>query len=145
MPRCKYCHREISKFDSDICPYCGGERPIEDGYKTKDMTKFLDPVKGESGLYKSKSRNVYCLLTFLLGPFGVGEFYLGKARTGSAYFLLSVLWLVIFGTAMYFLVPSIGGLWFLIGYCLPFAVMAGKACYSLTKDDLKDGNGEFLR
>lgn len=145
MPLCKNCHREISRFDSDVCPYCGEPHPIEDDYKTKDMTKFLDPVKEEEGLYRSKRKLAYVLLTFFLGPFGAGEFYIGKMKSGLAYLILTFLFLALFGTAFYFLVPGIGAYWFLIGYALPFALGAGKAVSLVTKDDLKDGNGEFLR
>ncbi len=145
MPRCRSCHREITRFDDDVCPYCGEAHPIEDGYLTKDMTKFIDPVEGSNSLYKSKRKIVYLLLSFFLGAFGAGDIYLGRLRAAAATFLLTSIFVAGLGTALYFLVPSLSGFAFLIAYALPFAVSAGKSAYLSTRDDLKDSNGEFLR
>lgn len=143
MPRCKNCSREISCFDVDVCPYCGENDPIEPDYQTKDMTKFVDPVTG-TNLYKSKSKLIYLLLTFVLGSFGAGEFYVGRPRFGAAHLLISMLCVGALGTGLFF-VPGIGGYSFLIAFSLPFLYHAARGAYMATRDDLRDGHGEFLR
>ena len=41
--KCKYCHEKISKLDKDVCPFCGGLKPLEGVEdQTQDITKALD-------------------------------------------------------------------------------------------------------
>lgn len=147
MAKCKVCHRDITRYYNDICPYCGAENPIDSNYKTKDMTQFVDPVTGEK-LYKSKSKLTASLLQLFLGSFGVGDFYLGFIKKGIIKILITLLVVGGLGAILCFLTPET---LFLSGsafaFILPFVVvllahMALSLRYFLN-DSLKDSNGEF--
>ncbi len=144
MPQCKNCHRNISSFDHDICPYCGERNPIQTDYRTKDITQFVDPVSEEYKLYKSKSKKMMVILMASLGMFGVPYFYIGKFKNAVICLSISVLSILGFGFLLFF--TCLGNAWaFLIPF---FALFVFYACFSLTllhNDTLKDANGEFLR
>jgi len=146
MPKCRNCHREITNFDKDICPYCGTPNPIEDGYKTQDMTQFVDPITSDYKLYKSKSKKTMGLLMVFLGAFGVPYFYVGKMKNGIISLLITLILVGGGGSILFLLVP---GLHNVLAYLMPLAVMMIVfALFSLRifhSDSLKDGNGEFLR
>ena len=125
MPYCKYCHREITRFDSDICPHCGGKKPLEDNYKTMDVTQTLTGVKLEGELYRSKSRKTFALLCCLAGYAGAHSFYLGKNLRGAA--------------AKSFLCYLIPALLIVLFY------FAAGVFYLFNGQSLKDGHGELLR
>ena len=74
MPYCKNCHKEITKFDEDICPYCGTKNPIDPTYKTMDITSHIDPVKGTFELYKSRSQKTAAFLMMAFGYTGAAFF-----------------------------------------------------------------------
>jgi hypothetical protein len=145
MPQCKNCHREISKFDNDICPYCGYPHPIDDNYKTKDMTQFVDPVTGNYQLYKSKKRNVAFFLTLLLGFSGAGDFYLGYRKRGIVDLLISLAVILGGGFGLYYGVPSLGFIGFFIAFAVALIGFWPLAFKILKSDTYKDANGEFLR
>jgi hypothetical protein len=144
MPQCKNCHREISKFDSDVCPFCGTPHPIDDNYKTKDMTQFVDPVSGDYKLYKSKSKLVAGLLCALLGEFGAHSFYLGFWKRGLIELGVTLLLIGGVGSLLFFVSPL--SFW---GYLIPwFALIVVYAIISyryFQGESTKDAAGEFLR
>jgi TM2 domain-containing membrane protein YozV len=145
MPKCRYCHKEISALlDKDVCPYCGIKNPIEDNYKTKDMTAFVDPVTGNYKLYKSKSKRLTGLLCLTLGYFGVHNFYLRFFKKALLDIAITLVAVGGIGSLLFFLTPL--GVW---GYLIPFFAVwlgfVGLSVYFYKKDSLKDGNGEFLR
>lgn len=145
MPYCKNCHKEISRLDDDICPYCGQKSPIEEDYATKDMTSHIDPMTGHYELYKSKSHKTYAILAMTVGFTGAHDFYLGFKGRGIAFliaFILSValaclcpLCLKIAFAFMPLLLVL--GIWIVFDLILGFIL--------LKKDCLKDATGEFLR
>ncbi len=144
MPYCKNCHKEISRLDADVCPYCGEKHPIDEDYATKDMTSHIDPVTGHYELYKSKSHKTYAILAMTLGFTGAHDFYLGFKGRGVAFlsaFILSVALACLcplFMTANAFLpLIIVLAFWVLFDLALGFAL--------LKKDCLKDATGEFLR
>ncbi|MCI1244993.1 MAG: hypothetical protein LKK13_03145 [Bacilli bacterium] len=146
MPTCRNCHKEISAFDKDVCPYCGTPHPIDENYRTKDMTQFVDPVTGNYKLYKSKTRKAAGLLCLFIGFSGAQFFYLEKLRAGVVSLIVTLLAVGGIGCALFFLVPSLANVW---AFLIPFAAdwlfyMLGSLVFFF-KDSLKDGNGEFLR
>lgn len=146
MPKCRNCQRDISRFDTDICPYCGAQKPIDRNYKTHDVTTFVDPMAKDYKLYKSKSKRLAVFLSATLGMFGVHDFYLG--RPGLAYLNLVITTILIAGggSLIFFLVPALHSFWaYLIpvGALILFHLLHGLSF--LFRDSLKDGNGEFLR
>lgn len=144
MPYCKSCHKEISRLDNDVCPYCGQIDPIEGKYETKDITSHIDAVKGDYELYKSKSHKIYGFLCMALGFLGIHEFYIGFWKKGIAFIASFALLEGAVGTLLYFLAwPSPFVYLILWGAFIVFDVVLGLLL--LKKDCLKDAEGEFLR
>lgn len=147
MPICKYCHKTISNFDKDVCPYCGEKDPIEETYETKDMTQFVNPVTGEYKLYKTKSRKVAAVLCFFFGFLGASSFYLGYWKRGISILSGSLIFTLGLGLLLHlglqvplspylcYLIPVLGLLLASIGFSIRY----------MLKDSVKDKNGEFLR
>jgi TM2 domain. len=146
MPSCRNCHKEISAFDKDVCPFCGTPHPIDENYKTKDMTQFVDPVTGNYQLYKSKTHKAAGLLCLFLGFAGAHYFYLEEPKKGIASLLATLLLVGGIGCGLFFLVPLLSNA---LAFVLPFAAIwlyyVVFSLFLFFKDSLKDGNGEFLR
>ncbi len=146
MPTCKNCHREISKFDSDVCPYCGTPHPIDADYKTKDITGFVDPVTGAYKLYKSKSRRTAAFLCLFLGWAGIHYFYLGFHKKGVAAALITLLGVGGIGAVLFLTQADFKNpLAFFTPFIVDFVVYAVWSVRYFTRDSLVDANGEFLR
>jgi len=147
MPQCKNCHREITKFDNDVCPYCGTPHPIDENYKTKDMTQFVDPVSGNYQLYKSKTKKKTALLAIFLGWTGAHFFYLGFKKEGIIALIVSLLIIGGGGSLLFFTIPMMKpfGLGYLLSFVLAWIVYPPFAVKYVKSDTFKDANGEFLR
>ena len=144
MPQCKNCHREITKFDNDVCPYCGTSHPIEADYKTKDMTQFVDPITGSYQLYRSKSKKTAALLAIFLGWTGAPFFYLGYTKNGILA-LVASLAVIAGGGSLLFFSAGLGWAGYLCAFLLAWIVYPPLAVRYLKSDTYKDANGEFLR
>ena len=81
MPKCRYCGMSITKFDKEICPYCGGKNPIDaKSSETMDITesiKTVTPTDEVRVKFKAKKRTINALLCAFLGFLGIDELYLG--------------------------------------------------------------------
>ena len=99
---CPNCKKEISKFDSDVCPHCGGISPIEDNYKTMDVTTSFGKYGEDISLYKSKSHKKFALLCMLLGMVGVHNFYIHKQKMAYINIAISILFIACLGLILYF-------------------------------------------
>ncbi len=144
MPTCKNCHRNISKFDSDICPFCGEKNPIESSYKTKDVTQFVDPLSGEYELYKSKGKKTMIVLMMTLGLFGAPYFYIGKLKAGFISLLVSMSLIGGIGSLLFFTCLN-NALAYLIPFFALYLFYIVLGLIISKSDSLKDSNGEFLR
>lgn len=147
MPICKNCHRSITRFDEDVCPYCGTENPIEDGYVTKDVTSFVDPLASDYKLYKSKSRKKAALLCLFAGMFGAHNFYLGFQKAAIIELIVSLILIGGGGTLLGLLLQETMPLftWYLIFFGVVFLAYAIRSLHYFLKDSLRDAAGEFLR
>lgn len=147
MPICKNCHHEITKFDADVCPYCGTIHPIDDNYKTRDMTSFVDPITGDYKLYKSKSRKIAGVFSLFLGIFSADLFYLGFAKKAIFRLLIDLILIGGVGSLFFFLVPGLKGNWlsYLLVFGVLFVVYLIYSFHYFLKDSLVDSHGEFLR
>lgn len=146
MPQCRNCHREISKFDNDVCPYCGCEHPIDANYQTKDMTQFVDPVTGDYKLYKSKSKKTAGFLCMGLGWAGIDQFYLGFWKKGLLSILITLLITIGGGFILYYNVNDLNNYFaFLIAFRFDWVGFASYSAKIFKNDSAKDSNGEFLR
>lgn len=146
MPICKNCHRTISKFDNDMCPYCGTANPIEDNYKTNDVTSFIQASGTKETLYKSKSSKMSGLLCAFLGYFGVHNFYLGFKKKAIIELLISLVAIVGIGITLFLLVEPLKNiLAFLIPFALVWLVYIVRSFHYFNNDSLVDSTGELLR
>ncbi len=146
MPICKNCHRTISKFDKDMCPYCGAENPIEDNYQTKDVTSFIKATSSENKLYKSKSKKLTGFLCAFLGSLGIHNFYLGYVKKAVIELLVTLVLVGGIGTLLFMFVAPLKNA---SAYLLPFGVVFlfyfFASIHYFKNDSLVDSNGVFLR
>ena len=94
MPKCKYCHENITKFDKEICPFCGGKKPLEGvDDSTYDITQFVDIMKksDQEVKFKQRKRVTNGLLCMFLGIFGADAFYLGFKKIGFIRLIIDIL------------------------------------------------------
>ena len=137
MPKCKYCGQSITKFDKEICPYCGGKRPIdENNPQTTDITesiKTVNPSDESRVNYKPKKKITNSLLCMFLGIFGLDELYLGYRNRFLIRLICNVIVYIILMVTFYltkvlvkplyiFLLPLIilFGIWFIVGLIFLF-------------------------
>ncbi len=148
MPECKYCHESLTRFNKDVCPYCGGKKPLEGvDSSTIDITKVLDPVSSNEAEtpIKFKRRLVAGLLTIFFGLFGANFFYLGHIKTGLIALAISFLLIGGVGSLLCF-VTTLTPIW---SYLIP--ALALETIYIVLgfiyffKQGLKDAKGVFLR
>ena len=82
MAKCKYCHEVISRLDKEVCPFCGGIKPLDGtDTSTQDVTKVIDQLENPVKI-THKKRIITALLAIILGFTGAHYFYLGKAKKG---------------------------------------------------------------
>ncbi len=143
MPYCKYCNARISKFDTDRCPVCGHENPLEGvTSETIDITSEIDLNQDPkiSG-YHSHKRMIAFIYSCFLGIFGAPLFYLKYTMYGVCWLLVNIAILLgagitlgIYVSWLYFAVVIIA--------LYIFNILFG--LFYLFKGNLKDGNGEFV-
>ncbi len=147
MPICKNCGSRLTRFDKDVCPVCGFKKPLEGvSSDTIEITAEISAVKDDNkSSYKPKSRKMAFLYSALLGFTGAPFYYLKYYMTGMIWLLANLLVgggifvpLFVFAqlSLLLSLLISIGTL-YILNIILGF--------YFLSKHDLKDGRGEFLR
>ena len=144
MAQCKYCHETISRLDKDVCPFCGGVRPLDGtDTSTQDVTKVIDQLEHPVKI-KHKKRIVAAILSILLGFIGANHFYLGKYKRGGIVALIYLAFIGGLGSILFFLVNWKSPLAFLV----PYFVVEFLSCFSaycyLTKHSIQDSRGEFL-
>ena len=144
MPYCRHCHEEISKFDTDICPHCGGAKPIAAGYQTMDVTKTFGTMQGDFEMPKTRSQKVFAILCMTLGYFGIHEFYIYRKKVGF-FELLATLILVGGGGTALFLTIVHNAFAYLIPFLILWVIYVVRGIYYLKVESPKDGKGDFLR
>ncbi len=145
MPNCKYCHREISKFDTDVCPHCGAIRPIDPNYKTMDITKNIKTVAGENfELPKTRSQKVFGILCMMLGWAGIHDFYIYLPKRGLLHILVTLVLTLGIGLPL-FLTVWPNPLAFIIPFLLAWVAHVPLGYVLWKIESPKDGRGEFLR
>lgn len=145
MPYCKHCHQEISKFDTDICPHCGGEKPIAIGYQTMDVTRTFKTAQGDYEMPRTRSQKIFSLLCMFLGFFGVHEFYIYRPKRGIFCIVLTILAIVAVGLPLYLTGLLHNALAFVIPLLGVWALFVIMGFLYLKVESPKDGRGEFLR
>ncbi|MBR1581647.1 MAG: NINE protein [Bacilli bacterium] len=153
MPKCKHCHSNITKFDKERCPICGGLNPL-DGQtsETTDVTQLIETMpeekKNELNI-KQKSKKVASFLLMFLGAFSADEFYLGFIISGIIRIFINILFVAGIFTALYLLKIIIGQNALLYSALIAvgslFLVYIVLGIISLFKTDRKDKNGVLLK
>lgn len=144
MAKCKYCHESITRLDRDVCPFCGGLKPLEGtDDSTQDITKVIGQVEHAEDL-KLHSKLVAALLAFFLGIFGANLFYLGKAKKALIVLAISLVFIGGLGSLIFFLAWS-SPFAYLIFYFILEALMIAVGVGYLVKHNITDSNGAFLK
>ncbi len=149
MPTCKNCRKKITKFDKDICPYCGTKDPIDYSLeKTNDLTQVLDTYGSNEVNFIQRSRKVNSLLMMFLGFISADAFYLGFVKYGLIRLFIN---LVVYGglfCIFYFLnVFSIAPitLSLVVSFLIIFFIYLILGLFSLRVRTKKDANGVLLK
>ena len=147
MPKCKYCGENITKFDKEICPFCGGKKPLEgvESY-TVDITQTINTVdKKTVENYKQHSKLVNSLLCMFLGIFGADSFYLGHFKLGIGRLLVGLIYIISLFCILYFAVNLEILYSLLISIGSIFVVYFILGIIGLFLNSRKDSNGAFLK
>lgn len=147
MPKCKYCGENITKFDKEICPFCGGKKPLEgvESY-TVDITQTINTVdKKTVENYKQHSKLVNSLLCMFLGIFGLDSFYLGHFKLGISRLLVGLIYIISLFCILYFAVNLEILYSLLISIGSIFVVYFILGIIGLFLNSRKDSNGAFLK
>ena len=147
MPKCKYCGENITKFDKEICPFCGGKKPLEgvESY-TVDITQTINTVdKKTVENYKQHSKLINSLLCMFLGIFGADSFYLGHFKSGISRLLVGFIYIISLFCILYFAVNLEILYSLLISIGSIFIVYFILGVIGLFLNSRKDSNGAFLK
>ena len=144
MAKCKYCHEVISRLDKEICPFCGGIKPLDGtDTTTQDVTKVIDQLEHPVKI-KHKKRLVAALLAFLFGFLGAPHFYIGKNKKG----LFTAIFCLVFIGGVGALLFFVAGLKNFLAFLIPYLVIELYSIFIgymyLTKHNIQDSHGEFL-
>lgn len=144
MANCKHCNAQISRLDKDVCPFCGGLKPLEGtDDSTQDITKVIGQVEHAEDLHLH-SRVIAAILAFVFGIFGLHTFYLGKNKKGLITLIVSIDLIGGLGSLIYFVAwKNIFA--YLIPYFILEFLMIGVGVAYLTKRNIVDSNGAFLK
>lgn len=144
MAKCKYCHEVISRLDKEICPFCGGVRPLEGtDTSTQDVTKVINqldhPVK-----IKHHKRIIAAILAAIFGFLGAHHIYLGKYKKGLITLGVCLFLIAGIGSIIFFAVSWKSPFAYLIPYFATEVYSLFSAYIYLTKHNVQDSHGEFL-
>ena len=143
MAQCKYCHASLTRLDKEVCPFCGGKRPLDGtDTSTQDVTKIVDQLENAVEI-KHKKRIVAALLAVFFGFLGAHLFYLGKAKKGFCVAAICLGFICGVGMLLLFVVHL--HVWsILIPYFVTEIYSLVSAYIYLTNHSIQDSHGEFL-
>lgn len=150
MPKCKYCGQKITKFDKEICPYCGAKDPLKgDNCETMDITESIETVKPDDEVrsnFKSKSRIMNSILCILLGIFGIDELYLGFKNRFLIRLIINAVIYIGMVLLFYFTGKNNNPMFiFVLPLIIIFVLWVVIGVIFLFLHDKKDANGVFLK
>ena len=145
MAKCKYCHETISRLDKEVCPFCGGIKPLEGtDTSTQDVTKVIDQIGDGNVKIKHKKRVIAAILAATVGIFGLHLVYTGKYKKALIISVSVLAFIGILGIINFFAI-GLKNIWaFLIPYFFVEAFMIYVGIVLLTNHSIQDGHGEFL-
>lgn len=147
MLKCKNCGEKLTKFNKEICPYCGFKEPFDEEDLETDTTGRIDIVSVNSTPitdYEKKSMKRFVFLTSLAGFSGAGFFYIKRKTAFIVSLLFNICLLLGFALVFYFSTKNIFLtiiLPIVIDYIINiiFSFLVYKRLISI-----HDNNGEFL-
>lgn len=150
MPKCRNCNKEITKFDKDMCPFCGTTHPFDvDNYETKDITRMIDNEGfNEKKLFKRKSLLCYSLLCIFLGTFGAHLLYLKKYINAVVIFIFNTFFVVGAGfllAQLKFFSEDQFYFYFIVSYLINFTLYIIMGIIIYFKGDVVDSNNNALK
>ena len=144
MAQCKYCRASITRIDREVCPFCGGKRPLDGtDTSTQDVTKIVDQLENAVEI-KHKKRIVAAFLAVFFGLFGAPHFYLGKVKKGFLTACICLGLIGVVGLILFFAAKWHSVFAFLIPYFVVEAYSLFTAFVYLTRHNIQDSHGEFL-
>jgi len=148
MPKCRFCGESITKFDKDICPFCGEKKPLEGvDNATIDITQFIEtlPEEDKHIKFKQHKKIVNILLCMFLGYFSADLFYIGFKKIGLIRLLINVTMHIAAFAGLYF-IGNIELIWsILYPFFGVFIVYFVNAIILFFTKDRKDANGVLLK
>lgn len=143
MAKCKYCHEVISRLDKDVCPFCGGLKPLEGtDTSTQDVTKVIGQLENPVEI-KHKNRYFAAAFAIFLGFLGAPYFYIGKWKKGLLFALISLAFIGGIGSILFFTALH-SALAFILPYCFIEVIFVYIGVTFITKHNIQDSHGEFL-
>lgn len=147
MPKCRFCNENITKFDKEICPYCGSRKPLEDvDVATNDITQVLSTQEEKKKVsYKEHSKVINAVFAFTLGMFGANFFYLGFLLKGFLRLFIGLL--ISAGLFVLFFIAIPLGLPIALAIAIGANFLVGiiQGIYYLSSNTLKDASGVLLK
>ena len=152
MYKCKKCHQALTKFDKDICPYCGTVRPLEgQSDETQDVTQIIEAenIKKDFIDYKPKKLLVYAFLLGFLGIFAAHLLYLKMYVKATFLFLSNIFFIGAGGYLLSLLnieeFSSMYYLYWVIAAAVLFAIYLIVAITVFLKKNVLDKDGQVLK
>ena len=144
MLKCKNCGENLTKFNKEICPYCGCKNPLSESVAETDTTKAISYVKEEFNI-NQKSFKSFIFLTCFLGIFGIEYIYLNKIKE----FIFTLIANIILYLCIFFITfACTKEIWVLILvplFFIYFLSLVYALYLTLSKSKIKDKNGVSLK
>ena len=149
MPKCRFCGESITKFDKDICPFCGEKKPL-DGVdnSTIDITQFIEtlPEDQKEVKFKQHSKIVNILLCMFFGYFALDLFYIGFVKFGLIRLSINILMNVVASIFLFFFIKELGLLWsILYPFFAIMIVFFVNGIILFFSKDRKDAHGVLMK
>lgn len=145
MLKCKNCGEKLTKFNKEICPYCGCQNPLSDSVAETDTTRAVSYINEEEVKINQKSFKTFLLLTYFLGIFGIEYVYLNKIKE----FIFTLLAnLVIYICVFFICFASKMDVWaiILVPFIVLYVLSIGYGLFlTFGKSVVKDSNGVSLK
>ena len=145
MPTCRNCGARLSKFDNDICPVCGTQKPLQGvSSETIEITSQIDMSGFKDGQKVVRRRKTMLILFLAVGFSGAPFFYLKKKvlaalwLLGNALFIAGLLLALLLGAKLNIALSII------IPVASAYLINATTGLIYFTHQNLKDGEGEFV-
>lgn len=150
MPKCKRCKKNLTKFDKEICPFCGEKNPLNGNEgQTLDITESIKTIDSNDDIllnYKQKSKLLNALLCMFFGIFGIDEIYLGFKNRFLIRIIVNAVIYVILVLLFYFTSSSQEKFFiFVLPLLILFTFWLIIGLIYLLLKNKKDSNGAFLK